>query len=395
MADERAQLEDRKSTGGSVSTSTGGALLVEDTKSTGGALLGEGRSACVFDAMPPCRGRSRSVRDGRYSQSKRRTRRVVKVMDAKDPTVPIEINIARQLSQIPNAADYFILTDDVCVGDDVGDDPDWSKCPLFRQGSAVAFSKNQTLKRSPFVQLRMNNGGIRLNDYALDIDKLLPNWINIQIHLATGLKLLHGRNWVHGDFHFGNILVDNKNVPRIIDFGLSYNVLQLEEKNYINMLFLPSYDNYAPELDYAAACSRTDKIKESTKATRMAIMKQIYDGKPLIKEIDETFPASSGALSELEKFADVHPLNGAADIVAFLRKYGTKGDMWTFGFDFYKIYMLMLTVPSFIGSNFYRFHHAAQMRILRGLLQMDPRKRLSADGVLLELYALRMAQVPP
>lgn len=387
---ERLQLEDTKSTGSAcANASSGGACA---NASSGGALLGEGRYGCVFDAMPPCRGRSRSVRDGRFSQGKRRTRRVVKIMDVKDPTVPTEINIARQLSKIPNSADYFILTDDVCVGDDVGDDPDWSKCPLFKHGSAVVY-KNQTLKHSPFVQLRMNNGGTRLNDYALDIDKLLPNWINIQIHLATGLKMLHGRNWVHGDFHFGNILVDDKNVPRIIDFGLSYNLLQLEEKNYINMSFLPSYDNYAPELDYAAACSRTVETKESNRAKR--IMKQIYDRKPLIKEIDETFPASSGALSELEKFADVHPLNGAADVVAFLRKYGTKGDMWTFGFDLYKIYMLMLTMPSFIGSNFYRFHHAAQMRILRGLLQMDPRKRLSADGVLLELYALRMAQVPP
>jgi serine/threonine protein kinase len=339
---------------------------------TGGALLAEGMYGCVFDTMPKCRGRSRSMRDGRFSDGKRRTRRVVKVMDVKDKTVPIEINIARQLSQIPNAADYFILVDDICIGDDITEDADWSKCGLFRRGSPVPV----------FVQLRMREGGIRLNDYAMDIDKLLPNWLNIQIHLATALKLLHSRNWVHGDFHFGNILVDDKNVARIIDFGLSYNLLQLEEKNVINMTFLPSYDNYAPELDYAAGMV--------TRSDRKTIMEQIYISKPLLKEIDDTFPTSSGVLSELNKFADMHQLSGAASIVGFLRKYGTKGDMWTFGFDLYKIYMLMLSVPSFTGSKFYRFHHSAQMRILRGLLQVDPRKRLSADGVLLELYALRM-----
>lgn len=344
---------------------------------TGGALLAEGMYGCVFDTMPKCRGRSRSMRDGRFSDGKRRTRRVVKIMDVKDKTVPIEINIARQLSQIPNAGDYFILVDDVCIGDDITEDPDWSKCGLFRRSTPMP----------TFVQLRMREGGVRLNDYALDIDKLLPNWLNIQIHLATALKLLHSRNWVHGDFHFGNILVDNKNVARIIDFGLSYNLLQLEEKNVINMTFLPSYDNYAPELDYAAGMV-------GSQPNRKTIMENIYISKPLLKEIDDIFPSASSVISELNKFADVHNLSGAADVVAFLRKYGTKGDMWTFGFDLYKIYMLMLTAPSFMGSNFYRFHHSAQMRILRGLLQVDPRKRLSADGVLLELYGLRMAQVP-
>jgi len=341
---------------------------------TGGNLIAEGKFGCVFDTVPRCKGRARTIRDGRFSRNQRKTRRVVKIMDVKDKTIATEINISRHLSQIENYKDYFILIDDVCVGDDMTEDKDWSKCGIFRPGVS---------RRAPFVQLRMLHGGIRLTEYALNIDRLLKNWVNIQIHLALALRILHTRNWVHGDFHFGNIVVDDKDVPRIIDFGLSYNLTRLQEKDIINMTFLPSYDNYAPELDYAAGVL-TNKSKRS-------VMEQIYYRKHILKEIDEMFPAQSGVLDELNGFAERHDLVSGGDIVSFLQKYGTMADMWTFGFDFYKLYMLMLSVPSVINSAFYKGHHATQMRILRGLLQPDPRKRFSADNLLTELYALRMA----
>jgi serine/threonine protein kinase len=68
--------------------------------------------------------------------------------------------------------------------------------------------------------------------------------------------------------------------------------------------------------------------------------------------------------------------------------------MWTFGYDFYKLYMLMLSVPTVIDSKFYKYHNGDQMRILRGLLQVDPRKRLTSEQLLTELYSLRMSQEP-
>ncbi len=339
----------------------------------GGNLIAEGKFGCVFDTIPQCKGRARTIRDGRFSRNQRKTRRVVKIMDAKDKTIATEINISRYLSQIPNYKDYFILIEDVCVGDDMTEDKDWSKCGIFRPGVS---------RRAPFVQLRMRHGGIRLTEYALNIDRLLKNWVSIQIHLATALRILHKRNWVHGDFHFGNIVVDDNNVPRIIDFGLSYNMTRLQEKDVINMTFLPSYDNYAPELDYAAGIL--------TNKNRRHLMEQIYNRKHILKEIDEIFPAQSGVLNELNEFADSHELVNGGDVLSFLQKYGTMADMWTFGFDFYKLYMLMLSVPSVIISDFYKRHHSTQMRILRGLLQADPRKRFNADNLLTELYTLRM-----
>lgn len=344
---------------------------------TGGKLIHSGAHGCVFDTLPRCKGRARTLRDGRFSKTRGRTRRIVKIMDIKDKSISTEIDVSRRLMQIPNYNDYFILIDDICMGDSMGNEADWSKCGLLRQGPK---------RLAPFVQLRMKYGGNRLTEYALHIDKLLKNWVNIQIHLAEGLFILHKRNWVHGDFHFGNIVVDEHNIPRVIDFGMTYNLDTLNEKDVVNLAFLPSYDNYAPELDYLAG-SLTQNSKKD-------VIEQIYYRKKIMKEIDEVFPTSSGGILELTQFAERHEIVNSGDTIEFLKKYGTAADMWTFGFDFYKLYMLMISMPQVIGSNFYKNSHGDQMRILRGLLQADPRKRLTAEQLLTELYGIRMSQVP-
>jgi hypothetical protein len=342
---------------------------------TGGRLLQKGMHGCVFDTIPRCKGRARTIRDGRYSRDKRRTRRVVKVLDVKDKTAGTEIIVSRQLSTLPNYNDYFILIDDVCLGDDMSQNIDWSKCGLFKQGPK---------RHAPFVQLRMKYGGIRLTEYALNINNLLKNWINIQIHLAEALHILHSHNWVHGDFHFGNIVVDTNNVARIIDFGLTYNLNTIQDKDVINMSFLPSYDNYAPDLDYLSGVFSISDKRE--------LVNEIYNRKKILKEIDEAFPSSNGTFNEMLNFAERVDVKGVGDAISFLHKYGTLSDMWTFGYDFYKLYMLMLSVPTVIDSKFYKYHNGDQMRILRGLLQVDPRKRLTSEQLLTELYSLRMSQ---
>ena len=94
---------------------------------TGGKLIQTGLHGCVFDTMPRCKGRARTIRDGRYSKDKRRTRRVVKIIDTNDKTLGAELIIARHLSNIPNYKDYFILIDDVCLGNDMSQDVDCSQ----------------------------------------------------------------------------------------------------------------------------------------------------------------------------------------------------------------------------------------------------------------------------
>jgi hypothetical protein len=52
--------------------------------------------------------------------------------------------------------------------------------------------------------------------------------------------------------------------------------------------------------------------------------------------------------------------------------------------------MIMIATPVVVSSPFYKGHHREQMRLLAGLLNVDPRRRLTADEALTQLYTMRM-----
>lgn len=338
----------------------------------GGALIGQGAFGCVFDTLPPCSKRARTIRDGRFSPDVRKTRRVAKIVKA-DSTAKYEIDNSRYLAKIPNHKEYFILIDDYCLTNTVTSDPDWSKCSLLNPGQ----------RRQPtFVQLRMNFSGIRLSEYARDINTLLENWIKIQIHIAEAIQMLHSRGWVHGDLHFGNILVDEHNIPRLTDFGLSYKINEIKEKDIVHLTFLPKYNNYAPELDYLAGLQKGMQPQE--------IIDTLFDKKTILGEIDELFPTEKTVKQKFEQFTRLNTPRSRPDALQYLSNYVRAADMWCLGFDLVSLYRLMISNEEVLSSWFYRRHHRDQMAILQGLLHPDPRQRFTAEQLLSELYTMRM-----
>lgn len=345
------------------------------TDQHGGKLIAQGKFGCVFDTVPRCKRAAHTVRNGQFTANRSKTRRVVKILPTDSAGLDNEIRISRALSKLTGYKDYFILVDDVCEGDDITGDPDWAECRLFNPERA---------RLARFVQLRMAYGGMRLSEYARSVEKLLTHWLDIQVHLFEGLRLLHSNRWIHGDLHFGNILIDDKNVPRFIDFGLGYNINLLKEKDIVNLAFLPKYDNYPPEFDYVAGMQKG--------MPRDTLMETIYADKRILQEIDEIFPGRSSILDDMKQFASRNPVESNTDVKDYIQTYARAADIWTLGYNFYKLYMLMLTFPVVIESKFYRTLHREQMNLLRGLLNVDPRRRLTAEQALTELYTMRMNQ---
>jgi serine/threonine protein kinase len=228
-------------------------------------------------------------------------------------------------------------------------------------------------------------GGQRLSEYARNIERLLHNWLNIQIHVFEGLRLLHSNRWIHGDLHFGNILIDEKNVPRLVDFGLGYNINLIKEMDVVNLTFLPTYDNYPPEFDFVAGLQKGVAGGDAD-----ALMESIYNVKHILREIDETFPGRYSVLEDMKFFAVRSPVKGGAEVKTYIQQYARAGDIWTIGYNFYRLYMMMITFPVVISSEFYRSLHREQMNLLRGLLHVDPRRRLTADQALTELYTMKI-----
>jgi len=333
----------------------------------GGALIASGEHGCIFDNMPDCKTRRNRI------NRNNRTLKISKVVSIDDPSTSVEINNSAVLKHIPNYEDYFILIDDFCQSDEkpVG----WQNCSLFKPGA------QRVVK---FMQLRMQYGGERLYEYARNRDRLMVNWLKIQIRVLEALQNLHVRGWVHGDLHHGNIIVDDENNPRLIDFGQSYSVNALGLKS-ISLAFLPDFDNYAPELDYVAGVrSGLDKIDT---------IHVIFTKKKILRKIDEVFPSQGGVLGDLTVFSKYTNVTNEAETLNALKRFAKCADIWTVGYNFFNLYMELLMDPLYTRSEFYKRNHEEQMRVLRGMLHPDPRQRLDVDGVLKELYALRIMWV--
>lgn len=354
---------------GAKSGAKSGDPLIASGAKSGGALIASGEHGCVFDKFPTCSKRGRTLRKNRMATS----RKIAKIVSVSDESTDVEIYNSNILKHIPDYEDYFVLIDEVCESDKLPDG--WQQCSIFKPGQQRLVT---------FVQLRMQYSGIRLLEYARDRRALINNWLRIQIHVAEGLQLLHKRNWIHGDLHHGNIVVDENNVARIIDFGQSFTIGSLLIKD-INLTFLPSYDNYAPELDYVAGLA-SGFTKEET-------VNQIYTKKRILYKIDEVFPSQAGVLGDLQQFSRLSDIENDNDIIRYIKTYAKPSDIWALGYDFFNLYMDMLVDSQFTESLFYKRNHGEQMRVLRGMLHPDPRRRLSIDNLLNELYAMRMTWI--
>ncbi len=58
------------------------------------------------------------------------------------------------------------------------------------------------------------------------VDIIYYKLLLIASDVLKGLKYTHDKGIIHNDIKVENIMIDNKNVPRIIDYGLSCNVIQ-------------------------------------------------------------------------------------------------------------------------------------------------------------------------
>jgi len=330
-----------------------------------GALISAGEHGCIFNKAVTCSRRIKTLR-----RRNNGSRKIYKVLQNNDTTADVEIANSIKLRTIPEFDSYFVLVDEVCESDELPEG--WQGCSIFKPGAQ---------RVATFMQLRMNYAGVRLMEYARNRALLYLNWIRIQIHIIEGLRLLHGRNWIHGDLHHGNIVVDAENNARIIDFGQTYNLAALASKN-INLTFLPEYDNYAPELDFVAG--------QKSGVSQDGLVNQIYTKKRILHKIDEVFPSQNGVLGELQQFAKFNTVVTDSEIIRYIRSYAKAGDVWTVGYNFFILYMDMLADSKFTNSEFYRRNHGMQMKVLRSMLQADPRKRSTVDNLLNDLYSMQM-----
>jgi serine/threonine protein kinase len=72
----------------------------------------------------------------------------------------------------------------------------------------------------PFLVMEYVHGR-NLEDYACDEGMTPRKAAELVARLARALAIVHRRGAIHRDIQLGNVLVDERGEPRLIDFGLA------------------------------------------------------------------------------------------------------------------------------------------------------------------------------
>jgi serine/threonine protein kinase len=302
----------------------------------GGALIGEGGYGCVFDKPLVCK-------DGRHFKG------VGKV------SIPIdaqtEITASMYLSKIPEADKYFVLANagSICKPAAIGKQTDIAgiqKCEII---------KKETM--NGLIQYTMPYGGVSIATHLQFRPKNF-RLENFAKHLLEGGAILALNGFVHFDIHNSNILIQN-GAPRFIDFGMSFtaksiSVSLLDERWKV---FSPKWDFEPPEITCITGIRKNMSFQET--------LLEILNTRRVIRDSEVVLGISrKRQLREFIRFWNSSVAVKEKDYEAFFKLYWPAFDAWGLGVVIFNMYMS-------IG-----YHNSSIKEILRGLLLIDPRRRL-------------------
>lgn len=331
-------------------------LELGSTAQSGGRLLGTGVYGCTFEPAPRCVGGPvfKTVM-GRPAAGK---------ITLEDPRE--EVGIGKRIMALPMALQYFALPVGVCNTALPIPDADASGCEFLKKIQG----------RPTIPMMLMPAGGMALDAWARKLPRLAASLERILVHLLEGMVIYQQAGYVHNDLHLGNILVDDAGVARIIDFGEAFrpDSVRRWEDTRMGLTFRPKYVNTPPEVHAWRA------LKEGIPLRRAVSM--LKEANPEYARIEFLFKRSAEAslMSVMGAWPRLTEEEGAD--AAFVRLYGTRFDSWRIGLCMFWLLFDLMQWSGFRETTFYKEREYTFSRAIGGLLEFDPRRRLSAAQAL-------------
>ncbi len=170
--------------------------------------IGEGGFGCVFHPSITCSGGVDKSKKGKEFVSK---------IQKQDENSKNEIEISNIIAKIPGYKLYFAPILEACdVGVSKINDNIISQCDAYEK---YQHETDLSVFKLPYVD------SSSLSDAVLKKNKkqIIANFFETYRHLLTSLEMLEKSGVVHFDIKSENIIYDNvKNIPIVIDFGLSF-----------------------------------------------------------------------------------------------------------------------------------------------------------------------------
>jgi serine/threonine protein kinase len=313
---------------------------------SGGKLFDEGMYGCIFTPPLDCKkGTTQGVSEDDNSQ-------LSKLILT--PSANLEFSIGVNIRQIPLWKNYFIVSESICEPAPIQKDRDLSKCPIL---------ENRPL--NDFRILNMPYGGLPLSIYRINLNSF--NVMDFIIHFIEAGAILNLFGIVHRDIHQGNILVDNEQVPRLIDFNLSI----LVKSSITNNKLKHTYDYIIAQEPPDATL--VNAIMSGYNYQR--VIDSIIEKKPILKKVRNILGISlNDQLDQLEHFYLQSKSVKAGDQVGWFNSYWRTIDSWAIGINIIDLISKLSLWPEF--SYTLNKIRPKLFPVLRKMCEVSPKKRI-------------------
>jgi serine/threonine protein kinase len=265
-----------------------------------------------------------------------------------------ELDITKKIRDIPTWRYYFIIPENnICH-------PTTKNMEMLHQCQPL-----EDANRTNIGLYHMKYGGTPLGSSKIEINKF--NLRFFLRHLLEGLNLLQEKRLVHADLHEYNLLLDDKYIPRIIDFGKMLSMSEKDEDKIKNTfyIFKEGYEQMPVE------CLIVSGLLEYPGLEPAFILKHTIRMRKCFKTM-QTFLGYSidKQVTDLHSWTKDWVATPNADIVTFWNKYADKYDVWSAGI------LCLFILSKFSLWSQYK-PDPVTIAVLRKICHLDPRKRWS------------------
>lgn len=328
----------------------------------GGKLLGQGVYGCAFS--PPLKCVNRKSRPSRG-------RKVGKITTTEDAQK--EFTISKHLEVIPHADSYFTLLDSLCV-------PAPRTQQTEKELSECEALQSTGLKRNllpGMSQVTMPFAGVPLALTPMSVTNI--DFFAMSRHLLEAGTLLLSAKIIHSDLHMNNIMVNSRTSTTFIDFGQAWNVDELSLTNLQKRFhaFDPRIGQNPPE------CCVIDGLTEGNHPSLQTILNRMRDQNPLFQLIQQLFQIPlDKQIATIKRFVETSWSFQEENWFTFYKLYWSKFDAWAIGVNLVVLYVGILSDPAFERSEEFRRMGPMPLRVIKGLLTLDPGLRMDCAEAL-------------
>ncbi len=341
-------------------------MFAYTTEFVGGRRLGEdSKYGCAFrNPLLPCK--SGKPIDGTHSDD------VTKIAMRRD--LQPEMDVANLLREYTFASNYFVIPrEGMCV-------PSHRVFTLDKDTQDCEIIQKKGLDRLQMIQ--MPYGGDRTVSAFFRNNQYSPATFDFYAfgkHLLEAIALATLKGVVHRDLHTANILLDDMNVPRLIDFGLSYIHGKTPYNDILEFSFHPRFPQRPPEIELWLA--KDDNVPMAEAVNRILSEKRGM--------LPITFYAKSNPFSQRQELMTYISKSAAfrdGKMKEWMDSYWSKYDAWAVGNMLLSQYHKMSMHPGFKQNRVVNAHKEKIVTALRALTRLSPIERADAI-VALQMWA--------